>query len=385
MSHIEEGAGLYIHFPFCTKLCHYCDFNVYSVPDIPQQDYTDAVIKELQSRGYLLGDRVIHSIFLGGGTPSLWETAQVKRVLDVVKNEFSLSNDVEISVEMNPNETSPKILDGFREAGCNRVSLGIQSLRDDLLKNMARRHSAKQAIEALIWIGKAGFKSFSGDLIFGLPGQTLAMWTEDLQQVLEMGVPHLSTYNLMVEHGTPLYLQVKRGKVTLPEDQLQVEMLTEGRRLIRQKGLSPYEISNSSIKGHESVHNEVYWSGAAYLGIGAGSHGFLPESGGGKRQANIRKFTHYMKAINEKGTAIHDEEAVDASTHAIELMMTGLRRTNGVDISEVAQQTRHNRDTLFHEEIQELLEEGLLARTASRLVIPEEHIPVSDSIFLRFF
>lgn len=385
MSRIEEGAGLYIHFPFCSKLCHYCDFNVYAVPDIPQQDYTDAVIKELRSRGHLLGDKLIHSIFLGGGTPSLWETSQVKRVLDVVKEQFSLSNNVEISVEMNPNETSPEILDGFRKAGCNRVSLGIQSLRDDLLKNMARRHSARQAIEALRWIKKAGFNSFSADLIFGLPGQSLDMWTEDLQQVLEMGVPHLSTYNLMVEHGTPLYLQVKRGQVSLPEDNLQVDMLTEGRKLIRQSGLSPYEISNSAIQGHESVHNEVYWSGAAYLGVGAGSHGFLPESGGGKRQANIRKFTHYMNAIDEKGTAIQEEETVDPSTHAIELMMTGLRRTDGVDIAEVAHQTLHNRDKLFRGEIEELVREGLLERIASRLVIPEEHIPVSDSIFLRFF
>ena len=381
----KEGAGLYIHFPFCSRLCHYCDFNVYAVPDIPQEAYTNAVIKELESRAQLLEGKTLLSIFLGGGTPSLWDTAQVSRVFDVVKHHFDLSPDVEISVEMNPNETSPEILEGFRKAGCNRVSLGVQSLRDDLLKNMARRHSATQAIEALNWITKAGFTSCSADLIFGLPGQTLNMWQEDLEHILDIGVPHLSTYNLMVEHGTPLYLQVKRGKVALPEDSLQVEMLMEARKIIRSRGLQPYEISNSAKPGHDSIHNEIYWNGLAYLGIGAGAHGFIPADGGGKRQANIRKFTRYMNAIAESGSAVEGEEHVDPTTHAIELMMTGLRRTHGISLSEVAKRTQLDQHTLFHDEIMQLLSEGFLARSTDRLFIPEEHLPVSDSIFLRFF
>ena len=381
----QAGAGIYIHFPFCSNRCHYCDFNVYAVPDIPQQSYTEAIIRELKHRSSLLGNMPIQSIFLGGGTPSLWLTEHVKDVLQVVRDHFQLTTDVEVTVEMNPNETSPEILDGFIEAGCNRVSLGVQSFRDDLLKRMDRRHSSYQAIQALRWIQSSGFRSWSGDLIFGLPGQSLEIWLEDLEQLLDLGVPHLSTYNLMVEQGTPLYLQVQRGQVTLPEDELQVEMLVKGREVIRQKGREPYEISNSSIPGHESLHNQLYWDGSPYLGIGAGSHGFIPNGAGGRRQSNIRKFTEYITSATHTGSAVQSEEKVDAATHAVELIMTGLRRTRGIDLSEVGQRTRLNPDSIFPAQIDALLEEGLLISSRNRLFIPEKHIPVSDAIFLRFF
>jgi oxygen-independent coproporphyrinogen III oxidase len=385
MPHNAQGGGIYIHFPFCTTRCHYCDFNVYAVPTIPQETYSDAIVKELETRASDCSDFPIISIFLGGGTPSLWDTRQVSRVLQTVREHYTVDPHAEVTMEMNPNETSEAGLDAILEAGCNRVSLGVQSLRDPLLKKMDRRHSAHQAIEALSWLPNRGFKSWSADLIFGLPGQTLEVWEEDVQSLLDTGLPHLSTYNLMVEARTPLHRMVQQGKVVLPKDEDQVQMLMVGRELVRRQGLEPYEISNSARPGHESIHNNLYWNGNPYLGIGAGAHGFLPKEGGGRRQMNIRKYAEYMRSVLANGTAIETWENVSPETHGIELLMTGLRKTEGIHIGTLNDRTGLPIDHIFKEQFTDLVKEGLLIQSGDWLRLTEESIPVSDAIFLKFF
>ena len=385
MSRKARGGGIYIHFPFCTTRCHYCDFNVYAVPVIPQEAYTDGIVKELETRASEFSDYPVVSVFLGGGTPSLWDSNQVERVLQTVRDQYNLDPSAEITMEMNPNETSEKGLDAILEAGCNRVSLGVQSLRDPLLQKMDRRHTAQQAIEALGWLPGRGFNSWSADLIFGLPGQTLAVWEEDLRTLLSLEVPHLSTYNLMVEPTTPLHRMVHQGKVELPEDDVQVQMLMSGRALVREHGLTPYEISNSALPGHESIHNSLYWTGSPYLGIGAGAHGFIPREGGGRRQMDIRKFTEYMRHIQETGAAVGTWEEVSAETHGVELLMTGLRRSEGVHLGELSDQTGLDIDGLYATPMSRLVEAGLLQRQGERIQLTEASIPVSDAIFLEFF
>lgn len=378
-------AGIYIHFPFCTARCHYCDFNVYAVPDIPFESYTLAIENELRTRSHELEGHPIRSIFFGGGTPGLWGPPWMKRVLDVLNTHFELRSDIEITLEMNPNETSPEALDGYLEAGCNRVSFGVQSLRDPILRSMDRRHSSAQAIQALSWMAGRGYTSWSADLIFGLPGQTVDIWLEDLESTLALSPPHISAYNLMVEPTTPLFRMVRDGKVVLPGEDTQVDMLLEGRRVLREGGLNPYEISNASLAGHESIHNRLYWDGSPYLGIGAGAHGFHPQNGGGIRRANIRKFGEYIRAAQDTGTPIASQEEVDPATHAQELLMTGLRQTTGVDLYRLSQQTGLNLAKIYAAPLQEMVENGQLIRTGDRFHIPEASIPISDAIFLRFF
>jgi oxygen-independent coproporphyrinogen-3 oxidase len=358
---------------------------VYAVPTIPQETYSDAIVKELETRASDCSDFPIISIFLGGGTPSLWDTRQVSRVLQTVREHYTVDPHAEVTMEMNPNETSEAGLDAILEAGCNRVSLGVQSLRDPLLKKMDRRHSAHQAIEALSWLPNRGFKSWSADLIFGLPGQTLEVWEEDVQSLLDTGLPHLSTYNLMVEARTPLHRMVQQGKVVLPKDEDQVQMLMVGRELVRRQGLEPYEISNSARPGHESIHNNLYWNGNPYLGIGAGAHGFLPKEGGGRRQMNIRKYAEYMRSVLANGTAIETWENVSPETHGIELLMTGLRKTEGIHIGTLNDRTGLPIDHIFKEQFTDLVKEGLLIQSGDWLRLTEESIPVSDAIFLKFF
>ena len=381
----QHAAGIYIHFPFCTKRCSYCDFNVYAVPEIPQERYSRAVLKEIQTRSKDLHGKQVISVFLGGGTPSLWEPAWIGRTLACIQDQGGLAPDAEISMEVNPNECSPELLDAVHSMGVNRVSVGVQSLRSDLLHSMDRLHSPEQALQALEWIGSRGFKSWSADLIFGLPGQEIATWTEDIHTILTTGAPHISAYNLMVEPGTLLRQRVERGHVELPEDSVQVEMLQVGRSLAREQGFIPYEFSNFCQPGHDSLQNRLYWDGSDYLGIGAGAHGFRWSGQSGVRQSNIRKFGAYMNAVEQTGYAPDFREDIDPLTHAIELMMTGLRRDTGVSLSTIKTKTGIDVETVWEPILSDLLDEGHLVRDGEKWILAEDSIPLSDGIFVRFF
>ena len=325
------------------------------------------------------------SVFLGGGTPSLWEPEWIGRTLQCIREEINLAPDAEISMEMNPNECSEELMSQVHSMGVNRVSLGVQSLQGDLLRSMDRLHSPEQALQALEWLRKSNFRSWSADLIFGLPGQELSGWVNELNTLLSTGVPHVSAYNLMVEPGTPLLQRLERGQVELPEESVQVAMLTEGRRILRDAGFLAYEFSNFCQPGHESVQNGIYWDGTDYLGIGAGAHGFLWTGESGVRQSNIRKFGSYMDAIERNGKAPDFQEEIDPHTHAIELLMTGLRRKTGVSLEVISRKTGMDVAAHWEAVFCELTEAGHLQQDGETLVLSEAAIPLSDGIFVEFF
>lgn len=385
---LPREAGLYIHFPFCRKRCHYCDFNTYAVPEIPAEPYTRAILRELEARAGELAGAQLVSIFFGGGTPGLWGPGPVGRVLRAVELALGVPDleALEVTIEVNPGECDEAMLRGYREQGVNRVSFGVQSLDDRLLKAVDRIHSAEEAREALRAAPRAGFERWSCDVMFGLPGQSLARWERDLREIVSLGPSHVSAYNLIVEEGTPLARFVRDGKVKLPPDSRQVRMLERGRELLAEGGLPRYEISNFARPGQESVHNLLYWTGRPYLGLGAGAHSFV--AGGpalGRRSTNIRKFGEYMDAVTRDGVASAFTEDIDPETHVRERLMTGLRLDRGLDLEDVRAVTGVDVRAMFPRELRGLLADGLLIDDGATLRLTERAVAISDSVFRRFF
>ena len=314
-------GGVYVHFPFCLHRCFYCDFNTYTPPTIPHRAYADAVVRELAHRASWLPGRA-RSLYFGGGTPSLWEPAELGRVVAAVRRDPGLEEGGEITLEANPGEVTAEAVAAWREAGVNRVSLGVQSLRDPLLRAVDRRHDAATAHRAAEVLARGGLESWSVDLIFGLPGQDPSTWEGDVARVVEeLAPPHLSVYALGVEAGTPLERLVRTGRVTLPGEDAELEMLLAARRVLRGHGYEHYEVSSYARPGHRAVHNTGYWELRPYLGLGAGAHGYAQ----GARWMNLRRVGPYVAAALESGDPTDEREELDPRTRTFERVMTGLR------------------------------------------------------------
>ncbi len=324
-SRVAEGpgarGGVYVHFPFCLHRCFYCDFNTYTPPTIPHRAYADAVLRELDHRASWLPGPA-RSLYFGGGTPSLWDPAELGRVVEAVRQRPGLEAGAEITLEANPGEVTAEAVNAWQEAGVNRVSLGVQSLRDKLLRAVDRRHDAATAHQAARLLARGGLESWSLDLIFGLPGQDPATWAEDVTRVVEeLAPPHLSVYALGVEAGTPLERLVRTGRVTLPGEDAELDMLLTTRRVLRAHGYEHYEVSSYALPGHRAVHNTGYWELRPYLGLGAGAHGYAR----GARWMNLRRVGPYVAAALESGDPTDEREEIDPRTGTFERVMTGLR------------------------------------------------------------
>lgn len=336
--------SLYIHFPFCLYKCHYCDFNSHATPinQIPFADYVRCLINEIQLRRQIFEQTGKHffppgqevkSVFLGGGTPSLFSAACIADVLQEIGRVYRLSSDAEITLEANPKTLTPEKLADYRSIGINRLSVGIQSLHDRYLQNFGRIHSASDARQTLDWVARAGFGSWNADLIFGFPGQTMEEWQCDLAEILEWGSPHLSCYAFTVEEEAPYGKMVSRGLVAEPDQDTQAGMLLWNRETLGASGLVPYEISNFSRSGHACRHNLNYWNYQSYLGLGAGAVSFFGDHrhAYGYRTQNEKIPARYMDLIKSTvGDIFFTEEHIDDRTAAFERMMMGLRLEEGV-------------------------------------------------------
>ncbi|MBI4306139.1 MAG: radical SAM family heme chaperone HemW [Chloroflexi bacterium] len=291
----ETAIGLYVHIPFCETKCPYCDFNTYAgiEPLIPE--YVLALRKELRIWGSLLGRPTVGTVFLGGGTPSYLPAEALESVVGTMRDAFELLPDAEVTMEANPDDCSPAKLADARGAGLNRISIGVQSLDDRLLKSLGRRHDAAQAVSAARTARSAGFKNVNLDLMFGLPDQSLAHWEDSLAGVMELAPDHVSLYALTLEPNTPLAAWVKAGKVADPDPDLAADMYEHAEDVMASAGFRHYEISNWARPGFESRHNLVYWTNGPYLGVGPGAHSHLRAT----RFANLKSPREYIRRMRE--------------------------------------------------------------------------------------
>jgi oxygen-independent coproporphyrinogen-3 oxidase len=320
--------GIYIHVPFCRSKCQYCDF--YSLTDRNEHlvdDYLEAVCRHIREAGQLAPDYIVDTIYFGGGTPSFLGAEGLSLILTAVRKNFRVANDAEITFEANPDSVTDRLLKRLHSEGFTRVSLGVQSDKDDILKKLGRPHNYLQAVGAVQRIRKHRFKNLSLDLMYGLPGQTLAGWKQTLENVLSLRPEHISCYGLKLEEGTPLC--EFQEHYDIPDDDVQADMYLEAVEILRKYGYRQYEISNFCRKGIVSKHNLKYWQGGEYLGFGPNASSDF----GGRRFTAVRDLQAYIDGIREGGQVMQEVQEISNRERASEYLMLGLRTVYGIDRS----------------------------------------------------
>ena len=324
------GFGLYIHWPFCEAKCPYCDFNSYVSATVDTEMWEHALLRELDRHAALTQDRVLNSIFFGGGTPSLMPPNMVGRLIDRARGHWPFANDIEITLEANPSSVEASRFADFRKAGVNRISMGIQALNDRDLKRLGRLHSVAEARSALT-VAKTYFERVSFDLIYARQDQTLEAWQRELTEAIEMSAGHLSLYQLTIEPGTAFGFRAKAGKLAgLPDEDLSADMFDATNEICAAAGLHAYEVSNYSHNLLESKHNIIYWRGGDYIGIGPGAHGRLTLSGRRHATQTALAPQAWLERVAKLNSGTSRQEVLTPQDHANELIMMGLRVSDGI-------------------------------------------------------
>jgi oxygen-independent coproporphyrinogen-3 oxidase len=362
-----EPLALYIHWPFCLAKCPYCDFNSHVRERIDQKRFAAALRAELAWEAARLGRRPLASIFFGGGTPSLMDPASVAALIADATSLFAAVPDLEITLEANPTSVEAARLAAFRDAGVNRLSLGVQALDDAALAALGRRHSAAQAIAALE-VARGLFPRLSFDLITARPGQTLPAWRAELHQALALAADHLSLYQLTIEPGTGFAARHRRGDLLLPDDDTAAALYDATGEAAARFGLLAYEVSNYARPGSESRHNLQYWRYGDYAGIGPGAHGRLSLGAALRATSRHRAPESWAGLVERHGHGSTEETALDPSERAREALLMGLRLSEGIDAVRFAARTGMALDdALDPATLARALEEGYLSRAGSRL------------------
>lgn len=334
---MNRELAIYIHWPFCQAKCPYCDFNSYAregarAGALDERDWREAYGRELEHYARLLPQRRVRSVFFGGGTPSLMAVETVGFVLDKVAKLWGIGADVEVTLEANPGSSEAGKFTGFRAAGVNRLSLGVQALREEDLRFLGRVHSVKEALHALD-LARKTFSRFSFDLIYARRGQSLSAWERELREALALAGDHLSLYQLTIEPNTAFHTRAARGEALTAEETPSVEMYELTQAVMEGAGLPAYEISNHARVGQESRHNLTYWQYGDYLGIGPGAHGRHVAEDGSARLAtdNHRAPDVWMRQAREQGHGARVAQALDRDTSMREAVMMGLRLARGIE------------------------------------------------------
>ena len=324
--------GIYVHWPFCASKCPYCDFNSHVRERIDEDAWRAAYLREIRHYAELTPGRVVDSIFFGGGTPSLMSPSTTQAIIDEIVKCWHVKNDIEITLEANPTSVEAEKFRGFRAAGVNRVSLGIQALNDPDLKFLGRQHNAHEAVAA-IKIASSTFERFSFDLIYARPRHTVDEWRDELNEALDYAVGHLSLYQLTIEEGTPFHTRHARGEFTIPDEELGAALYEATQDILSARGMPAYEVSNHARAGEESRHNLVYWRYGDYAGVGPGAHGRLTLNGEKIATRAHRAPEIWLERVNAGGHGAHENETVRPADRVTEALMMGLRLHEGVPLS----------------------------------------------------
>jgi oxygen-independent coproporphyrinogen-3 oxidase len=376
--------ALYLHIPFCQRKCSYCDFPSVDAFPCALDDYVAALVREMTLRAATLPvPAAATSLYLGGGTPSLLAPEQVGLLLTVAQRHYGLAADAEVTLEVNPGTVVRAKLNGYRSAGVNRLSIGVQSLDNALLRRLGRIHTADEARSAVALARGAGFDNLGIDLIHGLPGQSLAQWQETLLQARALQPEHISAYGLTVEEGTPFAALAAAGELVLPEEETAARMVELTGELLAAAGYEQYEIANFARPGCRSRHNQVYWQRTSYLGFGPGAHSFLAANGWGVRWRCPADIPAYLAAIDTDRLPEADRQELDREEAASESMFLGLRLLAGVDEAVFAACFGGPIEALFPAATR-LLALGMLERTAGCLRLTRRALPVANQVFAAF-
>jgi putative oxygen-independent coproporphyrinogen III oxidase len=373
-----SAFGVYVHWPFCLSKCPYCDFNSHvRHAAIDETRFARAFASEIEVTAARTGPRDVTSIFLGGGTPSLMQPETVGAILDAIGAHWRCSGDVEVTLEANPTSVEATRFAGYRAAGVNRVSLGVQALDDASLKMLGRLHTAKEALDAVA-IARGAFDRYSFDLIYARPDQTPARWADELQLAIKEAAEHLSLYQLTIEEGTPFFGLHAAGKLPTPDEATARALYDVTQEVCSRHGLPAYEISNHARPGAECQHNLVYWRGEEYAGIGPGAHGRLDLDGVRHATATERRPESWLMRVEASGHGVVTDDVLNGEERADEFLLMGLRLAEGIDPSRYAALAGRGLDP---NRIALLREEGAIDVDADgRLRVTQSGFPVLDAV-----
>lgn len=367
-------AGIYIHIPFCKKLCHYCDF-YHIISSDNNTPFVNALVKEAEMRKDYTGKESISTIYFGGGTPSVLSGDELVMIFDNLKRHFNIEAKSEITLEINPDDVTAEYMNMLKKTEVNRISMGIQSWRDEDLKMLNRRHTSEQASAALNEVFNAGYENVTIDLIYGIPGQNPGSWASNLDKSFSSGITHLSAYHLTIEPGTVFGKMKEKGLLEETEEE---ESTSQFNTLIEKSaaaGFVHYEISNFGKPGFFSVHNSNYWKQVSYLGLGPSAHSF----NGYSRQWNVRDLKKYIKSVNE-GNPDYEKEELDGKTRFNEYIMTSLRTMWGIDLEYVEKNFEKEGYDYIINLSGKFMNYGLMKQEKNTLILTNQGMMISDNI-----
>ena len=377
--------ALYVHIPYCDSKCPYCDFNSHAAKVWPEERYVTALEREMEVASSEAPWRgaSIATVFFGGGTPSLFDPRSIARLIAAINRRWRVYDDAEISLEANPGTVDAFKLDGFRDAGVNRLSFGVQSFDDSILTALGRIHDSAAAMQAVCDAQDAGFENINVDLMFAIPGQSIAQWESDLMRAVDLGTTHVSAYNLTFEEGTVFHAMRQRGRLTQEDESTEIAMYESAERILEGAGLQRYEVSNYALPGCDCRHNLAYWRAKPYLGVGAGAHSFAPQPPPARRWSNTLAPVAYMDEVLELGHARADEEIVDECMARGEFAFLALRCRDGISEAEFTRRFGMGVAEAFPQCLA-MKEEGLLEQTETHWRLSRRSWMIADEIFATF-
>ncbi|MFY1068812.1 radical SAM family heme chaperone HemW [Enterococcus sp. AD013-P3] len=381
MSHdTGQDISAYIHIPFCEHICYYCDFNKVFLEGQPVDEYIEMLLREMTLQLEKTPIKSAPTLYVGGGTPTSLTAKQLERLLSGIVERFPMETVTEFTVEANPGDLTADKLAVMQNYQVNRLSMGVQTFDDRLLKKIGRRHTSADVYETMAFLEKADFRNVSIDLIYALPGQTLAGFRETLQRAIELDLPHYSLYSLILENKTMFMNWIRQGRLTLPDQEEESQMFEETILAMEKAGRKQYEISNFALAGKESEHNKVYWHNEHYFGFGAGASGYV----GDTRYKNFGPIQHYLSPLRENKLPVYDEETLTVKSQMEEEMFLGLRLKEGVSASRFAEKFQRSIQEVYGKVLAEEQQAGLLEVTGDRIRLTETGLLIGNDIFERF-
>ena len=372
-----EDLSLYIHIPFCKKKCYYCDFPSYSGKEGLIDDYVLALKKEIQLYAADLRDYKIQTIFIGGGTPSILKGDQIQEIIDCIKKNYNLDKNIEVSMEANPGILDMEKLEIYYNSGINRLSIGLQACQNNLLISLGRIHSYEDFAKNLQDARTVGFDNINVDLMFGLPHQKMIDWKKSLENIIKLDVPHISTYSLIVEEGTPFYQWKESGKINRPSEELELEMYHGAISYLKSNGYNHYEISNFAQKGYSCRHNETYWKNQSYLGLGSAAHSYFQKS----RFSNFTDIQKYIEYINLGKKPIDIRTNPSIKDEISETMFLGLRMMEGISIEDFKKRFNKSPFDIYEKKFHILNEKKLLTWDENHIYLTPKGIDLANIVF----
>lgn len=370
----------YIHIPFCTHICHYCDFNKFFIKNQPVEQYIDMLGMEMELMGLNKHHTPLRTLFIGGGTPTALSEKQLEQLMMLINAHIPLAEDCEFTVEANPGDLTRQKVKILKEGGVNRLSLGVQTFNEELLQKIGRSHKVSDVYETIELAKMQGFDNISVDLIYALPGQQLNDFKDTLSKAVALELPHLSSYSLIIEPKTVFYTLMNKGKLSLPGEDLEADMYEYVMNFLQQSGYHQYEISNYSKPGYESRHNLVYWDNEEYYGIGAGAHGYA----NGFRYANFGPLKKYVTLLEEGTRPILEQADVTKAQQMEEEMFLGLRKTAGISIPRFTERFNVSPKEVFGDKINQQKSLLLLEETENRLRLTKKGKLLGNEVFQSF-